>query len=212
MTDKHKVLLIGGSSHVGKSTLAQSLANHFAWSYCSTDKLARHPGRPWQNKGQEVSNHIADHYLLSSADELIADVLRHYRECVWPLIENIATAHSLDTSANTLVIEGSAILPELAAASGFDSIGATWLTASNKLFERRIYTASQYETKSARDKRMIDKFLARTLLYNEQMMASVNRLGLMSVDVEKTGFPISPMTRKCLDELFPNSWLHSVRL
>ncbi len=202
MTGRHRVLLIGGSSHVGKSTLAQSLATHLGWIYCSTDKLARHPERPWQNKGQVVSKHVADHYLLLLANELIADVLRHYNDNVWPLIEDNALAHSLDASANTLVIEGSAILPELAVTFCFDSIDAIWLTASNELFKRRIYVASQYETKSACDKKMIDKFLARALLYNEQMMASVNRLGLMSVDVEKIGFPISPVTRKCLDEFF----------
>lgn len=65
MADKHKIILIGGSSHVGKSTFAQSLATHFGWSYCSTDKLARHPGRPWQNKGQEVPKHVADHTICS---------------------------------------------------------------------------------------------------------------------------------------------------
>ncbi|MEL7245323.1 MAG: 2-phosphoglycerate kinase, partial [Cyanobacteria bacterium J06573_2] len=47
INDKTRIILIGGSSHVGKSTLAQSLANKLNWNYISTDKLARHPGRPW---------------------------------------------------------------------------------------------------------------------------------------------------------------------
>lgn len=42
-----RVILIGGSSHAGKSTLAQALAAELGWSYGSTDKRARHPGRPW---------------------------------------------------------------------------------------------------------------------------------------------------------------------
>ena len=40
-----RVILIGGSSHVGKSTLAQSLASKLGWRYISTDSLARHPGQ-----------------------------------------------------------------------------------------------------------------------------------------------------------------------
>lgn len=40
-----RVILIGGSSHVGKSTLAQYQAAKLGWNYRSTDKLARHPGR-----------------------------------------------------------------------------------------------------------------------------------------------------------------------
>jgi 2-phosphoglycerate kinase len=47
LINETRVILIGGSSHVGKSTLGQSLAAKLGWSYCSTDKLARHPGRPW---------------------------------------------------------------------------------------------------------------------------------------------------------------------
>ncbi len=39
-------ILIGGTSHAGKSTLAQSLAAKLGWNYLSTDKLARHPGKP----------------------------------------------------------------------------------------------------------------------------------------------------------------------
>ena len=35
-----KVILIGGSSHVGKSTLAASLATNLSWSHISTDRLA----------------------------------------------------------------------------------------------------------------------------------------------------------------------------
>lgn len=41
-----KVILIGGSSHAGKSTVAESLAAKLGWSYLSTDRLAAHPGLP----------------------------------------------------------------------------------------------------------------------------------------------------------------------
>lgn len=100
----------------------------------------------------------------------------------------MVTAHFSDESAGGLVIEGSAILPELAASLDSDSVLAVWLTASDALFERRIYAASQYETKTAREKKMIDKFLARTLLYNERMIESVNRLGWSSTNVESDDF------------------------
>jgi hypothetical protein len=76
----YRLLLIGGASHVGKSTLAQSLATYLAWDYCSTDKLARHPGRPWQVNIQDIPKHVADHYQFLSANELLDDVLLHYRK------------------------------------------------------------------------------------------------------------------------------------
>ncbi|MGD1875429.1 MAG: hypothetical protein ACFB02_20525 [Mastigocoleus sp.] len=38
---QRRIILIGGTSHAGKSTLGQALAITLGWDYCSTDKLAR---------------------------------------------------------------------------------------------------------------------------------------------------------------------------
>jgi 2-phosphoglycerate kinase len=43
-----RVVLIGGTSNVGKSTVAQAVAERLGFEYLSTDELARHPGRPWR--------------------------------------------------------------------------------------------------------------------------------------------------------------------
>jgi 2-phosphoglycerate kinase len=169
---------------VGKSTLAQALASQLGWQVRSTDKLARHPGRPWQVPPKQVPPHVADHYLSLSPEALLADVLRHYRENVWPLAEAIIERHATDLSTDRLIMEGSALLPALVATLTLDNVAALWLTASNACFVRRIYQSSQYETKSPREKRMIDQFLARTKRYNTRMMTTVERLGLISVDIE----------------------------
>jgi 2-phosphoglycerate kinase len=200
MLDKHKLLLIGGSSHVGKSTLAKSLASHLRWNYCSTDKLARHPGRPWQAKLEDIPKHVADHYQLLSADELIEDVLYHYRKNVWQLIEDIITSHATDASSQTMIMEGSALLPELVITLNFHNISTIWLTASNEFLRRRIYTSSQYETKSTYEKMLVDKFLERNCLYNDRIIDAVNQLGLMSLDVEDISTTDELMNR-CLSSI-----------
>ena len=69
-----RVILIGGSSNVGKSTIAQSMALKLGWSYLSTDSLARHPGRPWRVGQRAVPEHVVDHYRSLSVDELFTDV------------------------------------------------------------------------------------------------------------------------------------------
>ena len=200
-----RIVLIGGSSHAGKSAIAQSLASHLGWSYRSTDKgLAPHPGRPWQVKPREVPKHVADHYLSLSVDELITDVLRHYKDNVWPLIKDIVTSHATDLSTDRLILEGSAILPELVVALTLDNTAAIWLTASNELFEQRIYSTSQYETKSPREKKMIDKFLERTWQYNDRMMATVKRLGLVSMDVENAS-SVNELTSTIIKAIFKNA-------
>ena len=188
-----RVILIGGSSHVGKSTLAHSLALKLGWRHISTDHLARYPGRPWKVKPQTVPEHVAEHYLSLSGEELITDVLRHYRS-MWPGIEAIVTSHATDLSTERLILEGSALWPETVATMELDHVAAIWLTASNGLFQTRIYGESCFEEAASRGKMMIQKFLGRIHLYNERMMEAVNRLGLASIDMETT-----PSTEKLGD-------------
>ena len=90
----------------------------------------------------------------------------------------------MDASSEKLVMEGSALLPKLVVTLNFDNISTIWLTASNEFLRRRIYTASQYETKSPYEKMLIDKFFERNCLYNDRIIDTVNRLRLVSLDVE----------------------------
>ncbi len=94
-----KAILIGGSSHVGKTTVAKSLATRLGWTHISTDSLARHPGRPWRPAPRKVPDHVAQHYLTLSVDELIQDVLHHYKTNVWPKVESIITSQINDPSS-----------------------------------------------------------------------------------------------------------------
>ena len=164
---------------MGKSTLAQALASRLGWRSTSTDGLARHPGRPWGN----VRPHVAEHYLTLSPDELIEAVMRHYAT-MWPAIQDIITAHASGSSDEHLILEGSALWPELVATLRLDHVGAVWLTASDSFRQERIYRASGYEQATARERAMTDKFLGRTHRYNARMMEAVTRLGLPWIDVE----------------------------
>ncbi len=184
MSREMRVILLGGSSNVGKSTLAKHLAEQLGWSYISTDSLARHPGRPWSAKA-EVPGHVAEHYLSLSVDELIEDVLRHYRS-MQPQIEALIKQHATGGSTDRLVLEGSALWPEFASTLNCDNIAAIWLTASAELFKTRIYSASRIDNLTGDSRTMVEKFLARTLRYNEHMMEAVNCLGLASINVEST--------------------------
>lgn len=198
-----KVILIGGSSNVGKSTLAESLALRLGWRCISTDKLARHPGRPWQMKPKVVPKHVAEHYLSLSVDELIADVLRHYRS-MWPDIEAMVTSYATDISTDRLILEGSALWPESVATLDIDNVAAIWLTASNELFQARIHNASRIDEASGKNRTMIEKFLGRTHLYNERMMVAVKRLGLPSIDVEGIS-SVDELCDMCIEQLTAQS-------
>jgi hypothetical protein len=131
-----------------------------------------------------VPDHVAEHYLSQSIDDLLVDVLRHYRG-MWPGIEAMISSRASDPSTDRLILEGSALWPESVATLDCDAVGAIWLTASNDLFRARIHQMSGFEEASAREKSMIQAFLGRTHLYNQRMMDAVGRLGLASIRVEE---------------------------
>lgn len=192
-----RVVLIGGSSHAGKSTVAESLAAKLGWSYLSTDKLAAHPGRPWRRRPEDkVMDIVAEHYLSLSVDELMEDVLRHYRVNVWPKVEEIVASHCNQASKGGLVLEGSALWPEFTKSMDFDKVSALWLTADEETFRQRIYTNSRYRTKAPREREMVDKFLQRTVAYNARMVDIVNRQGFMLVDVGQSD--VMELAERCL--------------
>ena len=191
-----RVILIGGTSHAGKTTVARALAEQLGWEHRSTDRLARHPGRPWQTApGREEL--VASHYASLTVDDLIADVLRHYKDNVWPIVERIVAERLATDQGPGLVIEGSAVLPELVAKLGFDGVGAAWLVADDELLQQRIRGESGFAAKGAQERALIDKFLARTLRFNELLEESLERLGLTGARVAGA---IDDLARTCLAE------------
>ncbi|HEX5377664.1 MAG TPA: hypothetical protein VFW47_03785 [Phenylobacterium sp.] len=198
-----RVILVGGSSNAGKSTVAACLAARLGWAHVSTDSLARHPGRPWRPNPMEVPPHVAEHYLGLTDDELLASVLGHYRN-MWPLVEELVRRHAGDASTERLVLEGSALWPELVAALTAPQVSAVWLTADESVFETRILRGSGYDEADDRGRAMIAKFLERTRRFDRAMREDLARLGLPQVEV---GDGISPdeVANLCLAAMTPVS-------
>jgi 2-phosphoglycerate kinase len=200
MNDRIRVILIGGSSHAGKSTLGRSLAAKLGWNYNSTDKLARHPGRPWVGvNGKAIPEHVAEHYRTLSVDALFLDVLSHYQKNVLPQVKAIVHSHASDRSTECLVLEGSALWPEFVAhLVGENGVNGIWLTASDRLFQNRIKHESNFDDVGEDEKYLIQKFLNRTLLYNRRMREKVERLGFMCIDLESVSMG-DELLQKCME-------------
>ena len=179
--------------------MAESLAITLGWTHLSTDSLARHPGRPWASAPQTVPGNVAEHYLNLSEDELIEDVLRHYKLNVWPKVEAIIASHLIDRSTAGMVLEGSALWPDFASNLDFAKTVAIWLTADDELLQQRIHANSQYDTKSPQDRTLIDKFHERTLVYDALMVEAVNRHRFTLVDVSHSD--VVELTHMCMSML-----------
>lgn len=178
-----RVILIGGASHTGKSTLAAVISRQLGWSLLSTDRLGRHPGRPWSTGDRAVPGHVSDYYLSQQAEELLQDVLK-YRRSMWPTIDHIIANRLNSADADPLIVEGAALLPECVSKIESPSVQAVFLTADPELICGRIRSSASYETKEKEERKLIDRFIERSLLFNEHVRRTA-RLG--SVELIDTG-------------------------
>lgn len=179
-----KVLLIGGTSLTGKSTLARRLAAELEWNLLSTDELARHPGRPWADYGSVLPDDVTEHYSSLTAGELADAVLTHYQQNVWPIAEAMVRCRVNNPYDPCLVLEGSALLPDLAAAASFERVASIWITAAEALLTRRIHHMSRYQHKAAPEQHLIDGFLQRAVIIDGIIRETAQQHGLHTVDAE----------------------------
>jgi len=180
--ERIKLILIGGTSHVGKSTLGRRLAEERAWDCLSTDQLARHPGRPWKVGEGRVPDDVVQHYTELSVPELAESVLLHYRNNVWPVVDAIIHSRLNNPFDIGLVLEGSAILPDMCSMAEYARVGAMWLTAPDHLIAGRIKQSSRYETSTAAERRLVDAFLERSIAFNRIIKDSAESNGQSVVD------------------------------
>jgi 2-phosphoglycerate kinase len=180
-----RVVLIGGTSNVGKSTVARAVADSLGFECLSTDALARHPGRPWRTPGREVPTHVAEHYRSLTVDELITSVLDHYVR-LWPRIEELITSRTTTSGAGAtvagLVLEGSALWPVRVAQLATPHTAAVWLTADETVLRARVHAAGRHDQASPEERALMDTFLSRTLRFQALMLEAVDRLDLDRID------------------------------
>ncbi|MES5819980.1 hypothetical protein [Streptomyces sp. RG80] len=172
-----RVLLIGGTSHTGKSTLARAVGERLGWECLSTDGLARHPGRPWGT----VPEHVVRHYGTLSVDELIRSVLDHFAR-LWPRIQELITERA-EGAGPRLVLEGSALWPDRVAGLDVPHTEAVWLTVDDEVLGARMRESEP----PAEQRPLVDKFLARSVRYQRLMVESVDAHGLCRIDTADRG-------------------------
>jgi 2-phosphoglycerate kinase len=179
-----RVILIGGTSHLGKSTLAGHLEKTLGWRRLSTDNLARHPGRPWKLPPASAPPHVREYYEKLSGAELVDDVLGHYRNLVWPAAAALIGHYQRDATKTGLILEGSALWPDVVTQVISDQVQALWLTASDELIENRIQFNSRYAEQDSQHKLLIDKFVYRSIAFNSKMMTLIGdqHLPMLNID------------------------------
>lgn len=170
-------LLIFGTSVSGKTTLANNIAERIGWEVRCSDRMGRHPGRPWA----EVPGSVIEFYNCLSNDA-IHWFLRVHHENIWPIIREHIEASLLK---GRQIIEGAALRPELLAQLNLASASIIGLTLSPGALHSRILRESDYDNRDAPIQRAIDRFAVRCLRENAQVSASAQRHGFAMRDVSE---------------------------
>lgn len=169
-------ILVGGTSHTGKSTLSASLAAALNYEVLSTDKMARHPGRPWP----QARPHVVEFYRNLSAGSMHTFLLHHH-ENMWPSIKRLVEDR---LAAKTYcILEGSAMRPEyLAELAGSKNV-CICLYASADVIQNRIYSNSHYADLTPELRSLVDAFVDRSVRDNEANALAAKQRGIELIDV-----------------------------
>jgi 2-phosphoglycerate kinase len=168
-------VLIAGSSHTGKTTLAQKVCQALGQSPISADKLARHPGRPWP----EIPQPVAEYYGRLSAETIYWFLRVHHENVRSGILQIIDDTRNSRTS---MVFEGSALRPEYVATRVSAQTVGICLYSDEIFLRDRMRSASQYFSRDQDQRMIIDKFIDRSLHDNFEIHSSAKACGLICVD------------------------------
>lgn len=176
MSDRVSSLLISGTSHTGKSTLASLVGETLGWDVLSTDQMGRHPGRPWP----KVPPHIAEYYSCLSA-KTIYQFLLHHHENMWPNIQRlILENHDKEVP---FVLEGSALRPEYIATQISNKTAVVCLYSDRDFLRGRMHKQSCYDLLGESHQSIVDRFIDRSLRDNDKNLSAARSHGLPCIDV-----------------------------
>jgi 2-phosphoglycerate kinase len=122
-----KVLLIGGSSGLGKTTMAQAVARHFGISTLLVDDIRlalQQITLPDQQPGLHVFS--TDQEAAQRSPEQIRDGLIEVGQAILPALKIIMAHHVVVDGVGPIVIEGDGILPQLASQQEFGELKHFW--------------------------------------------------------------------------------------
>lgn len=171
-------ILIAGTSHVGKSTLAGQLSERLGWEAISTDSLARHPGRPWPG----IPSAVDEFYRQLSADS-IHWFLKVHHQNIWPMIRTLIDSR-LDAGTPT-ILEGAALRPEFIAPLLGGPVTGVFLHAGTEFLLQRMRAEARYDEAAPRDRQIMKAFMERSLRENTEMLSSALDHHVPVFDVSK---------------------------
>ncbi|MDR2687948.1 MAG: hypothetical protein LBB75_09350 [Oscillospiraceae bacterium] len=157
-----KVILIGGSPRVGKSTAAALLASKLIRPCISTDDIGEalvsvldiSPMRGYP---------YPDYYAMRTKQQIIGDIVVYHRK-LEPALTSLVEKHA--AWGDPLVMEGWALYPELVRRIENEQVFSVWLIAGEGLFEQRV----RKNTSFSENEKVVENYLARSEWHNRTLL------------------------------------------
>jgi 2-phosphoglycerate kinase len=159
-----KVILIGGSPMVGKSTAAISLAAKLAYPCISTDDIGEVLQTVTDISPMRGHDYL-DYYTCREKAKLIEDITDYHKK-MEPAIRKLAEIHS--AWGNPLIIEGYALYPDQFKEQN-GNVFSVWLIADKHLLENRLNSNTDFYKNAKDPEKGRENYLYRSEWHNEKI-------------------------------------------
>jgi len=123
-----------------------------------------------------VKPHVAAHYRELDVPELIADVLRHYEQNIWPQV-----VRQVDSNDPPTMVEGSANCPGFSRPTS--ACTCVFVTVDPEVMRQRMWRESGHGHLEPDGQLLVEKFYARAIAFQERMAAVARQENWTCVDV-----------------------------
>lgn len=173
------VILIGGCPGAGKTTLGRAIANQLGYPSLTIDHLLTavkavttaesHPGLHVVGR----PNHT-EYFTESSVEQLTRDATLQHR-AIWPAVEMTIQRHA--KWGWPIVIDGWHIRPKWAHSLEAEGVSCHWLVIEPRVLRQREERNTNFLSGSRSPQQMLDRFLSRSLWYNELVETEAHACG-----------------------------------
>ncbi len=177
------MILIGGVSAAGKTTLGQALSNRLGAGRLTADDLAAgaraittpesHPGLHGMTQTVTGVNWI-EYFISRPVEQTIADATAEH-QAMWPAIQGVIRLHA--SSGPQIVIDGWYFRPEMVSALDNENLASFWLVAKREVLEERERKYDEGKG-SSKPELFLEHFLARSYWYNDLIEEQAKRFKL----------------------------------
>ncbi len=164
-----KVILIGGSPMVGKTSLSMKLASKFEYNCISTDDVGQILRTVTKNHPMDGLDY-REYYIKKSLKELISDTTKLHK-LAWPAIKLLIESHS--TYGSPLLVEGFALYPKLVNSIMNKKMKSIWLIGEKNIFENRLIKENNFYKGASNEEMLISKFCQRSIWHNNKIFKEV---------------------------------------